>query len=143
MVVAFLIIPGVPTAAAEAQSKRDAAAVHQVLQLIDKLKEAQIHHDAATLKSIYADDYTLTEGDGTVFTKSQRITAIEKLKFDSIRYAEINLRTYGNTAVLTSRATVRFREKPLGPFSVRVTIVVIRMDGRWQIVAAQESDIIK
>jgi len=143
IVLIVLIVLGMSTTRAEAQSKQDTAAVQQVIQLMDKLREAQIRNDVVTLKSIYADEYTLTEGDGTVFTKSQRIAAIGKLKFDLITFEDIKVRTYGNTAVLTGRATVRFREEPIGPFSVRVTIVIVRRDGRWQIVAAQESDIIK
>ena len=134
-----LVVLGMSTAGAEAQSEQDTAAVQQVIQRMDMLREAQIRNNAATLKRIYADEYTLTEGDGTVFTKSQRIAALGELKFDSNTLEDITVRTYGNTAVLTSRATVRFREEPVGPFSVRVTIVFVRRDGRWQIVASHES----
>lgn len=118
-------------------------AEQQVIQLMNKLKEAQMRNDVATLTSIYADEYTLTEGDGTVFTKSERMAAIAKLKFASSELEDIKVHVYGNAAVMTCRATVKFLEEPLGPFSFRVTIVFANKQGRWQVVAGQESDVIK
>lgn len=114
----------------------------EVRQLLDELREAQIRHDTAALDRIYADDYTLTEDDGTVFTKLQRIAAIRALEFASSEVAHVRVRIYnGDTAVINYRAEVRFRVKPTGPFRGQVTSVAVKRQGRWQFVASHESSL--
>ena len=111
----------------------------EVRQLLDQLREAQIKNDVATLQGIYADDYMLTEDDGLVFTKVQRIAAIGSLKFESSRLDDVKVRIYSDAAVVTARATVQFRSPPTGPFQFQVTMVCVKMRGRWQLVASHES----
>ena len=68
----------------------------EVRQLLDQLREAQINNDVATLQGIYADDYILTEDDGLVFTKAQRMAAIGSLEFESSRLDDVKVRIYSH-----------------------------------------------
>jgi len=114
-------------------------AEQEVRAVMDRLREAQLRNDVSTLKRIYADDYTLTESEGTVFTKAERIAAIGKLKFDSIKLDDVKVRIYGNAAVMTYRPTVNFLTEPHGPFQFQVTSVFVKRGGSWQVVAGHES----
>lgn len=111
----------------------------EVLRSLLELKDAQLRRDLAALGDTYADDYTLTEDDGTVFTKAERISAIRELSFESIEFSDIKVRPYGNAAVVTYRVTVRFRKEPRGPFRVAVTMTWVKQASRWKVVASHES----
>ena len=125
---------------AQARKVPHGKAEDEVRELLTQLREAQLRHDRAALERLYAEDYTLTEDDGSIFTKEQRIAAIGKLQFASSEIGDVRVRIYnGDTAVLNYRATVRFRSVPAGPFTVQVTSVCVKRRGRWQFVAAHES----
>ena len=106
---------------------------------MDRLREAQLRNDVRTLQHIYADDYTLTESEGTMFNKAKRIAAIGRVKFDSIKLDDVKVRVYGDAAVMTYRPTVKFLTRPHGPFQFQVTSVFVKRGGSWQVVAGHES----
>ena len=140
--IAVLLAAGCAFAVAQGEgSKRETSNnEREVRKLLDELRQAQMRHDLATLNRIYADDYTLTEDDGTLFKKQQRIAALGKLKFASSDVTNVRVRIYnGDAAVVNYTATVRFRVQPTGPFTFQVTSVAVRTRGRWQLVAGHES----
>ena len=143
-IVLLFVVAASPLVPAQVKGKKTSQyskAEREVRVVMEQLREAQLRNDVATLNRIYADDYTLTEGDGTVFTKRQRIAAIGELRFESSKLDAVTVRIYGDAAVMTSRATVKFLTEPTGPFHVQVTIVFVKRQGRCQVVAGHESDV--
>ena len=101
-------------------------------------------NDTAALDRIYADDYTLVNIAGAVTTKAQRLAAIKsgELKYESVSVDEVNIRSYGDTAVVTDRATVKLQDKGQDlSGQYRVTLTFVKLKGAWQLVAAQNTRI--
>ncbi len=132
-----------PTRSSANQKGDDEQAVRQ---LLNELYTALGRNDTAALDRIYADDYTLVNEDGVLTTKAPRLAAIKsgELKYESISFDEVNVRMYGNTALVTLRVTSKGQSKGQaigGQF--RGTSTYMKMKGRWQLVAAQVTSIAK
>ncbi|MGH9904664.1 MAG: nuclear transport factor 2 family protein, partial [Pyrinomonadaceae bacterium] len=115
-----------------------------IRQLLDELYAALGKNDTVALDRIYADDYTLVNELGAVTTKGPRLAAMKsgELKYESVSFDEANIRLYGNTAVATYRAMIKGQNKGqdiVGP--LRVTVTLVKIKGRWQLVAAQATRI--
>lgn len=115
----------------------------EVKDRLDQLVEAQLKNDGPKLEQIYAEDYTLTEPDGTMFTKRERIAAIGDLHFASSEITDVRIRVYDeHTAIVNFRAAVRFRGfKPDTTFRGQVTSVFVKINGEWILVASHESEL--
>ena len=111
-----------------------------VRQVFDKVAGAIERADVAALDSIYADDYTLVNESGIITTKAPRLAALKsgELKYESVKFDEVNVRMYGNTAVITYRLTSKgmLKEQAIGG-QFRATSTYVKLNGRWQIAAAQ------
>lgn len=113
-------------------------------QLVSELDKAQQEHDLATLDHIWADDLSFTNPAGEVLTKAQRLASRKsgETKSESFRSDDVEVRLYGETAVVTSRATVQGQRQGQdisGQF--RLTSVYVQRQGRWQLVAGQATRI--
>ena len=126
-----------PTKVDSKHNKDDEQAVRR---LLNELYAALGRNDAAALDRIYADDYTLVNESGVLTTKAPRLASIKsgELKYESVSFDELNVRLYGNTAVATYHATnkVQFKGQDIGG-QFRVTVTLVKIKGRWQVVAAQ------
>lgn len=121
-----------------------ASAEQAVRQLFDELISAYAKNDATAPARIFADDFTFTNPFGEVMTKEQRIGEIKPggIMFDSYSVDDVNVRVYGDTAVVTSRATLagkRGDQVLTGQY--RGTQVFVKKGDRWQVVAAQSTRI--
>lgn len=115
-----------------------------VRQLVSELAEATARNDTAALERNYADDYTFTNPSGVVLTKAQRIAATKSgdLKFESFSNDEVNVRVYGDVAVVTGRSTLKGQLKGQDiSGQYRFTSVYVNQGGRWQAVASQSTRI--
>jgi uncharacterized protein (TIGR02246 family) len=98
--------------------------------------KAVMSGDAAALEKLLADDFIETDADGEFWHKTQKIKFHEKFKGEiKVDASESVLRVYGKTAIVTGR----FAAKPDTNEEriCRYTVVYLKRDGRWQIVAAQ------
>ncbi len=139
MVAAFAFVFSQPARGRANQKGNDGQAVRQTL---NELYAALGRNDFAALERIYADSYTLVNESGELTTKAPRLAAIKsgELKYESISFDEVNVRLYGNTAVATLRSMSKAQSKGQeigGQF--RVTLTLVKMKGRWQVVAAHVS----
>ena len=96
------------------------------------------------LDRVLADDWVITETDGSVWTKAQ-ILAAKKTGEDRISTEvtdDIKVRVYGNAAVVTGRNTLKgiFKGRDLSG-QERWTDTWIMKAGRWQCVATHISKI--
>ena len=141
LVAASSLVFSQPTRSSANQKGNDEQAVRQ---LLNELYAALGRNDTAALDRIYADDYTLVNESGVLTTKAPRLASIKsgELKFESVSFDELSVRLYGNTAVATYRANSKFQFKGQdsgGQF--RVTVTLVKIKGRWQVVAAQATRI--
>ncbi len=116
---------GVQTATVEAELKK----------LEREWFDAVAKNDAATLNRIFADDFNAIGGDGGAIGKAVMVEMMSsgRVKLDEIRTDEFKLRLYGNTAVVTGRATYLRNQKPLGQDGHME--VWVKRGGRWQVVS--------
>lgn len=120
------------------------SAEQSVRQLFDELVVSYSKNDAAAPARIFAEDFTFTNPFGEVMTKEQRIGEIKPggVQFDSYTVDDVKVRVYGDTAVVTNRATLsgkRGDQVLAGQY--RVTSVFVKKGGNWQVVAAQSTRI--
>ena len=105
---------------------------------------AIVRKDGAALDSLFADDYSGTSADGQPFTRSQFMAWIRSpsVQFESFDLSDLAIRAYGDTAVVTGLLTVEGRAAGRYVRGLeRFTDVWIRREGRWQVVATQNTRI--
>jgi uncharacterized protein (TIGR02246 family) len=110
-----------------------------VRQLNDDWVKAMMRGDAEELDRVMAEDFYFTyplEGDD----KAQFIADVTSgdLKIAHITREQINVRVFGNTAVLTARdsATWLYHGRELSGH-YKILSVFTERDGRWQLCAVQ------
>jgi ketosteroid isomerase-like protein len=113
-----------------------------VRRFVDDFSAAFSQNDAAALDRMTASDYTFVTPTGTIQNKEQRVAPIRSgaLKYDYAKYDEINVRIYGEMAIVTAHVTVKSELKgaPLnGQF--RSTLTLLKVKGVWELVASQAS----
>jgi peptidylprolyl isomerase len=125
---------------ARGRSAQTAGVEAQLKKLEREWFDAVVKGDAETLKRILAEDFAALNDDGSFIDKSRmsEMLLAGLVKLDEIRTDEFNLRVYGNTAVVTGRATYIRNQKPLGQSS-HIETWVKRADAagkiRWQAVS--------
>jgi ketosteroid isomerase-like protein len=114
----------------------------EVKEMIVKYHEALMRRDVVALERIWSDDYLLTNADGSLFSKAQRLADIKSgvTGFESIscNEDEIKLRAYEDMVVANIPITLKgqYSEKEVsGQF--HSLHVWVRRGGRWQLVAHQ------
>jgi len=110
-----------------------------VRQTLNDLAAALGKNDTAALDRIYADDYTFVGDIGMMMNKAERIAAFKSgdLKYESISIEVVSIHLFGDTAVAVTRITTKFApglKFTDGKFITTATL--IKMKGRWQLVAA-------
>jgi peptidylprolyl isomerase len=119
---------------------RSPAAEAELKRLEREWFDAVVKGDAEALKRILADDFAALNDDGGFINKAKMIELSQAglVKLDEIKADEFNLRLYGNTAMVTGRATYIRDQKPLGQSS-HIETWVKRADAagkiRWQAVS--------
>jgi len=108
-------------------------------QLNDEWVKALVRGDRETLDRVMADDFFFTyplEGDD----KAQFIADVTSgnLKIEHISRAQLGVRVFGSTAVLTARdsATWLYHGREISG-QYKIIQVFSKRDGRWQLCAVQ------
>ena len=123
------------------QEPTDKQGEQEVRQMIEKYRTALLKRDASTLEKIWADDYVFVTAAGDVLTKAQRLENIKSgaTTLDSINEEEkITVRVYQNSAVATSRVTIKGQysgQPTTGQY--RSTHVWVKGPAGWQLVSNQ------
>jgi ketosteroid isomerase-like protein len=123
---------------------KTAAPAGRVQEQIKKLEEewaaAYIKGDAAALGRILADDYTLTDENGSLSNKAQAIQALASgdTTFESIKFDDLKVRVYGAFAIVTGGEIITVRADGMSETSTfRFTDVFALRGGRWQAISSQ------
>ena len=127
-----------------AAPSKNASVEKELITLEDGWNEAMVKVDVAFLDRIFADDYTDTDQNGIVSTKTQDIADLKSgdLKLTSSVSDDYKVRVYGNAAVVTARCTMKAQYKGKDVSGAyRLTDTWVRHSGRWQCVAEHLSKI--
>lgn len=129
---------------AETGQQEAANAKTEVLKLEDEMNQAILQKDAAVLNRIYADDLIYINGSGEILDKNR---AVEDYRSGHntllhLNHDDIDVRFYGDTIVLTGRSnsTVRYNDGGT-TIARRFTNVFVLLNGRWQIVSHQVTNV--
>jgi ketosteroid isomerase-like protein len=123
------------------QESTDAKSEQEVRQMIEKYRAALLRRDIPTLEKIWADDYVFVNASGEVLTKAQRLANVKsgQTTLESINEEEnITVRVYQNSAVATSRVTIKGQysgQPTTGQY--RSTHVWVKGPTGWQLVSNQ------
>ena len=140
--VVFLFAVG---AQAQTPAQTETGKVEQeLIKLENGWAENILKNDIAFFDRILADGYTEADSEGNVNTKSQYIANFKSNTFvvTSAVLDDINVRVYGDTAVVTGRNTMKGQYKGKDDSGqYRWTDIWVKRDGRWQCVAGHGSRI--
>jgi uncharacterized protein (TIGR03067 family) len=118
----------------------------ELTQLVKDYNTALVKADIAFLERVLHEDYTHVRPRGTVENRAQYLEnrKARRVEFESLMADEIKIRVYGDTAVVTYRSTAKGKD-PQGAMDEqrRWTRLIVRRDGRWQLVHARGTPIQK
>ena len=111
----------------------------EVRQAMEKYRTAILQRDVGMLEEIWADDYVFINAAGDVLTKTERLANIKSgaTTLDSINQEEhVSVRVYQNSAVVTSRVTLKgqYSGQPISG-EYRSILVWVKGPGGWQLTA--------
>ena len=112
----------------------------EIIRLENAWRKARVDGDTAFLQSLYARELRIQGTDGSVITRDTDIAlfARRQIRPEFINAEEMQVAVYGNTAVVMGRDHMRGTYKSTtGEGRLRFTDVLVRRDGRWQLVSNQ------
>jgi len=130
-------------AAIETTTTRNEDVKEEIKRLEMERIEAATHGDTRFLELSTADDYTATNAFGQTSTKAQMLDDLRsgQVKLSPFSREDLNVRVYGDTAVVTGRSTVTVKGTDrlgIGD-QLRFIQVFAKRNGRWQAVAFQQT----
>ena len=143
-VLALVLSVSLPASAtrpkSNASTAADEEAVREIVDLEKQSKDAALHRDADFAERVLAEDYVAITPLGQVVGKADTIAARKtaQLRYETIDVSDMVVRMYGNTAIVTARASVKgteLGEEFSGPY--RFTRVWVRRNGKWLTVSYQ------
>ena len=100
-------------------------------------------NDAATIQRMVADGYILTNSRGGYDTKADDVKAAQNkdVVFSTFRNENMKVRIFENTAIVTGTTIVKgvARDGSVVDLAVLFTDTLVKMNGRWQLVAGHVS----
>lgn len=145
-IATVLIIPFALAGAALAAPSDTATEIERLRALELVRLQAIVEGDVATVGPLLASDFVLVPPPGVQLTKSEYLGALESGAIDYRDFhpvSSIQVRFYGQAAVLTYRSYIDVTVAGLGAFQTEVwhTFVSERRDGRWQVVREQATSV--
>jgi ketosteroid isomerase-like protein len=117
--------------------------VEQAIRRLDSERsQASVRRDTATLERILADDFSTVGTSGAVRNKAQWLADNKSgaLKAESQTFADVNVRAYGDAAIVTGLMTQKGQDKGKDiSGQIRFTRVYVKRNGQWQLVAGHNS----
>ena len=119
----------------------DSESRRQVLATDDRRIEALRRGDAAPLRQIYADDYTLVTPAGVIRSKADQINELASGQLlQQIEVTERAVRVYGDVAIVLSRekSSILLDGQQVGG-DVRLTRTYKKFGTEWRVIATHGS----
>ena len=122
-------------------SEAESAALEAVQR---QLISAWIHRDRSALERLLAQEWTVTHADGRLLTREDVLRDLETGANRLLEGAvdDLRFRVYEDFAVVTGRTRARGEYKAR-PYDVKLRFsdVLVRRDGRWQVISSHASRI--
>lgn len=141
-IATWLVVAAIALASSAglAQSKEHEA----LLQLEHDTAKAWLAGDAKFIDALEATEYVFTGPDGAITGKTDDVEGMKSgaLKFTQFALDDMKVMVFDQAAVVTGRITLKGNYGKVvydGPY--RFTDVFIWRDGRWQLVASQNTAI--
>lgn len=131
---------------AQAKTQKNSNVADEIKKLEQQRNEAILKGDTATLDKLTSDDYTNTTAQGKVEKKAEIMDGFKsgKIKFDARELSDLDVRVYGNTAVVTGEVNQKATNNGVDTSGQsRFTRVYVKQNGRWVSVANQATPILK
>lgn len=121
----------------------DSHAIHKEIEALEmQWRDAELSNNVSQMDRLLADDYVGISANGTVQTKTQALDQYKAgtLRIQSLDLSDLKVRVFGDTAVVTSLATlsgVNGQSDISGNY--RYTRVYNKRLGQWKIVSFEAS----
>lgn len=112
----------------------------EIAALEESLRLAELGPNPQFFQDVLADDVLLVSQDGSRITKQQVIEAHQPgsgPKFTRVEMRNMKIIEHGSAAVVSCRGIY---EGPQGETALNFMRVWLKMDGRWQVIAASIHD---
>jgi len=122
----------------------DSSAKEEINALEEERNRAILSGDAAALDRMTADDYTFITLRGELRSKAEIVKGFRSgsFKYESRSISDLNIRVYGDAAVVTGRSTQKGTENGKDySGDYWFTRVYVKQGGRWVTVALQTTAI--
>jgi ketosteroid isomerase-like protein len=140
LAIALLCLFSLSLAAGQQASKTSVE--DQIKKQEQNWAQANVKEGGAAVDQYEADDIIDTDPTGRVTDKTQDKTDMSSgdLKFQSIELSDLKVLVYGNTAVAAGTSTVRgtYKGQDISG-KYRFTDTWVKRDGKWQVVATQNT----
>jgi ketosteroid isomerase-like protein len=116
----------------------------ELTQLVRDLNEAVVNADIAALERVLHAEYVHNRPSGVVEDRAQYLEnrRERRVDFESLVPDDIEVRVFGDTAILTGRSTAKGTDQNGAMVEERRwTRVLVRGDGGWQFVHFQATPI--
>jgi ketosteroid isomerase-like protein len=127
-------------------SASDDAEKNNVLQAMRDWADGYVMRDPVRLDRARASDWTYSgDPSGAVVTKADadRMFRNDSTKYLSFDYEDLNVRIYGDTAVVIGREKLRWQDGGrTDSGSYRITAVFVKQQNLWRCVASHSSPIV-
>jgi ketosteroid isomerase-like protein len=118
----------------------------ELMALEKESAQAFVSNDADAVARQLAQDWTIITPEGNELDRSTFLGLIKSgdLSHEAMEFTDTIVRVYGDTAVITARATSkgRFKGQPFSE-SERSTDIFVKQGGRWKCVLTQLTRIAK
>ncbi len=106
---AFLACLGILISGAAILAQQKGSAEQELIKLEEEWANANVKADVAFLDRILAADWTWTDADGVMWSKTESLAVLKsgQDKVASMVVDDMKVRVYGNTAVVTGRTTIK------------------------------------
>jgi uncharacterized protein (TIGR02246 family) len=140
----FLFVPF--AARSQARPTLVTADEQSVRKFVEDYATALSSNDATALDRLMAPDYTFVNQTGVIQNKAVRLAPLRsgQLKYQTVKYDQVQFRLYGNTAIVTTRVKVSSTNSGAdasGIFRSTLTLVRSAPGSAWRVVASQATTI--
>ena len=148
-ILTLLVIASLSMASRKAsiEQRPNSTDEREISSVIDSLADAGMKRNVVVIDRLYSDDFFHTNADGSIMTKAQVIASYKSpagVTVESSRHDEDRIQVHRNMAVMSCRVTLNTRvDERSSTRTYRVTYVLRKAHGRWQVTASHASIILR
>lgn len=127
-----------------ASAKSASETEKELKRLHDEWAQARVRGDTAFLENFYGKELRLNVMNGSVVNRDFDIAAFASrtMKPELVEDEDLKISVYGKTAIATGVEHVKGTYRGnAGEFRLRFINVLVRRNGRWQLVAHQSTEV--